>query len=71
MKKIFDHICNYELVELMVHPAFIDHYLMENSSFNIGRLYEHKNLTSDYIKTLVKENNIELATYSDFIKELK
>lgn len=71
MKKIFDHICNYEFVELMVHPAFIDHYLMENSSFNTGRLYEHKNLTSDYIKILVKENNIELATYSDFIKELK
>ena len=55
----------------MVHPAFIDHYLMENSSFNTGRLYEHKNLTSDYIKSLVKENNIELVTYSDFIKELK
>ena len=64
--KLFNHICEYEIVELMVHPAFIDYFLMENSSFNIGRIYEHMWLTSDYVKNLVEDKNIELVTYKDF-----
>ncbi len=64
--ELFDHITSFEIVELMVHPAYVDFYLMDNSSFNTARVYEHMWLTSDYIKGLLKERNIELVTYKQF-----
>ena len=33
-------IFKYEIIEIMVHPGYVDQYLMDNSSYTIERVYE-------------------------------
>ncbi|MEZ9566105.1 carbohydrate deacetylase [Vibrio artabrorum] len=51
-------------VEIMWHPAYIDREIMENSSFNIPRIYETKALTN---KRLIEyfNSNCELCTFKE------
>lgn len=55
----------YELIEVMAHPAYVDSFLLKNSSYNLKRLEELEVLTSRELKDLLKENNIEVINYKD------
>lgn len=58
-------IKKYELAELMCHPAYIDRYLFETSSYAKGRIVELDILTSNEVKEFIKNNKIELINYSN------
>lgn len=53
----------YDIVEVMTHPAYADSFLMENSSYNIKRLEELNVLTSEKLKNLLAENKVLLCNY--------
>lgn len=55
----------FEIAELMVHPAYLDPFLQEYSSYNTPRVEELKVLTSAQSKQLIKKHNIQLINYSD------
>lgn len=67
--KTLKKICNYDydIFEIMCHPAYIDWYLYQNSSYNLKRTQELDLLCSDEIKDLV--SSIELINYKQ-IKQL-
>lgn len=51
--------------ELMVHPAFLDDWLLHNSSYNVQRTAEHAVLTDPEVRGLLPQLAIRLATYRD------
>ena len=71
--KSFDELQNifllrnddYEYAELMVHPAYVDTFLLKNSSYNVERLVELDVLTSDKTKEFIKNKKIELISFLD------
>lgn len=56
-----DH-CN-EDIEIMVHPAFCDLDLYENSSYSLNRVKELSALCSKELIQFIKDNEIELTHY--------
>ncbi|MCL2592868.1 MAG: carbohydrate deacetylase [Defluviitaleaceae bacterium] len=56
--------CN-ENTEFMCHPAYLDSYLYNMSSYSLGRIEEVKTLTSKEAKELIKKLGISLASYTD------
>ena len=63
-----EHLFDHELVEIMTHPAFVDQYLLENSSYNIARTKELDVLCQDKVKQWIKENEIELINFTQLNK---
>lgn len=59
-----------DIYELMVHPAYLDPFLQEFSSYNIPRVEELKVLTSSTSLQLIKKHKIELISYSDIAVRL-
>ncbi|WP_323703806.1 chitin disaccharide deacetylase [Mammaliicoccus sp. Dog046] len=56
----------YEAIEIMCHPAYIDKFLRDHSSFVMPRIEELAFLTSDHaIKTFTTANGISLINYSE------
>ncbi len=56
---------HHDICELMVHPAYLDPFLQEWSSYNTPRVEELKVLTSEKSKELLAKYNIQLIDYSD------
>lgn len=55
-----------DLIEIACHPAYVDANILKNSSYNIQRAYEKEILTSNAIKTFLKNNDyIEIISYED------
>ena len=54
-----------ELAEIMTHPAYLDTYLQNFSSYNLQRIKELEILTSEEVKNFIKENEIELISFGD------
>ncbi|MDU5510859.1 carbohydrate deacetylase [Enterococcus gilvus] len=52
-----------QVLEMMVHPAFVDEYLFTHSSFNIARMREVEILTDPAVRQLIDSLNYELVTY--------
>lgn len=44
--KNIDEIMKYDVVDIMSHPAFLDDYILNSTSYAIDRTKEHKILTS-------------------------
>lgn len=65
IKAIFNSIQEDEIIELMVHPAFVDEYLYFNSSFSIERVREVSILCDPKIRELVIENSLMLCHYGE------
>ena len=42
----------HEICELMVHPAYLDPFLMEQSGYNVPRVEELKILTSSAFREI-------------------
>lgn len=63
--KNLDKIKSYEICDLMSHPAFIESFLLNSTSYVIERAKEHEILTSKDVRYFIKENNIELVNYKN------
>ena len=63
--QLIDGLSSYEIAELMVHPAFPDDWLINNSSYNIQRSIEHAVLTDPDICQYISKAAITLATFRD------
>ena len=53
------------------HPGYIDAELLGLTTLSLERCKDLEMLTSDEIKAWVKDNNVELITYYDLVKELE
>lgn len=62
---------NYDYIEIMSHPSFMDHYVLENSSYNMERLKELEILTSPKLKEILLMNNNEIITYKEVPRKNK
>ena len=47
----------------MCHPAFLDDFILNSTSYTTYRTKEHKILTSTEVKQFLEENNIEITNY--------
>ena len=55
----------HEIVELMVHPGFIDNELLEISSYSQLRNLENQVLQSVEAKNFIIDNEITLISFRD------
>lgn len=60
-----DNYQQYELIDLMCHPAYLDDYILNNSSYNIHRVKELQVLTSKKVQELLEKQQIILTNYTD------
>lgn len=65
-KNNMELIKSYDIVDIMTHPAFVDDYLLENTSYAKKREEEYNVLTSNELKKLFKDEDIELVSYKIF-----
>lgn len=65
INNLVNAVINFETVEVMCHPAYVDAFLLENSTFNVKRTVALKELTDPKYKSIFLENNIELTNYND------
>lgn len=63
--KHIDDILGTEIAEIMVHPGYIDQYLLDNSSYAIEKAKEVEFLTSSKIKKIFKKQNVDFISYKD------
>lgn len=54
-----------DILEMMVHPAFVDEHLYQNSSFNIQRVREVEILTDPHVKQLIEEKGFYLTNFKN------
>ncbi|HLR62815.1 MAG TPA: chitin disaccharide deacetylase [Lentibacillus sp.] len=63
---ILDRYKGAETVEIMCHPAYLDKFIMENSSYATPRLEELEMLTHSKTKAKLKDaDDFQLITYKD------
>lgn len=60
--KNIDELKKYEVVDIMSHPAYVDDFVLQSTSYAIPRTKEHKILTTNSVKELLEEN-FELSNY--------
>lgn len=65
LKNILLSNLDKDSIEIMSHPAFIDQTLLDNTSYSKQRVKEFEILTSQEIKDIIKEHNIELISFKD------
>lgn len=53
------------IVEMMCHPAYLDQWLLTNSSYNVQRTVEAETLQAPETKAILCENNIEVISFQD------
>ena len=52
-------------LEIMCHPAYVDHEIYSSSSYNVKRAYELYVLTSPETMAFFAEQGVELCSFSD------
>jgi len=62
---LFERLLEYEKVEIMTHPAYVDFEIMTGSSYYLERAKELAILTSPKIIQFIQDNGIQLATFKD------
>ncbi|TDT51901.1 chitin disaccharide deacetylase [Fonticella tunisiensis] len=63
LKTLLDAARDFEVVELMCHPAFVDKDVLSGSSYNLQRANELSVLTDPSLKKALEERGIELINY--------
>lgn len=61
--KNIDEIMKYDVVDIMSHPAFLDDYILNSTSYAIDRTKEHKILTSKKVKEFLEKNGLVISSY--------
>lgn len=54
-----------KIYDLMCHPAYLDKFLQQTTSYNIQRIDELYILCNKEVKAYIKEANVELLRYSN------
>ena len=65
---IIENLEDNKTYDMMTHPAFIDNFLYNSSSYNIKRIEELKVFTDLNTIKLFQTNNIKLTTYRNEFK---
>lgn len=60
--KNLDKLKAYEVADIMCHPAYVEDFLMETTSYSLARIKEHKILTSEEVRNFI-EANFTLTNY--------
>lgn len=60
---------NSEYAVLGGHPGYVDADLIQLSSLSLERIRDLEMMTSTALKKLIRDNNIELITYYDLLKD--
>lgn len=63
-KDNLEKIKSYEIVDLMSHPAFLDSYILQSTSYAYDRTKEYDILSNDELKIFLEENGVQLTNYS-------
>lgn len=56
---------NFESLEIMCHPGYLDQQILDMSSYATPRTKELMTLTSDRVKKYINENKIQLINFKD------
>lgn len=59
----FNKLEQNKTYELMVHPAFLDEFILNKSSYNLGRLIELDVLTCKETKRMIDDRKVELTNF--------
>ncbi|MGL5312278.1 MAG: chitin disaccharide deacetylase [Peptostreptococcaceae bacterium] len=62
--KYKEELENYEVADIMSHPAYLDEFILGSTSYALPRTKEFSILTSNKVKEYV-ENNFELINYGE------
>ena len=62
--RLLEEYKDFETVELMSHPGYLDQNILNRTSYSIERTIELETLVSRKVKEYIKENNIELISFS-------
>ncbi|MGL5717489.1 MAG: chitin disaccharide deacetylase [Paraclostridium sp.] len=62
-EKNIDKLTEYDVVDVMSHPAFVDAFLSKSTSYSVERTVEHEILTSPELIKFFEDNNIEITNY--------
>ena len=62
---------NKQVGYLVTHCGFVDDLIMKMSSFNLVRMKDLEALTSKEVKEWVSENQIELVTFNDLLRQVR
>ena len=62
--KNVDELKKYEVADIMAHPAYIDDFVLQSTSYSIMRTKEHKILTSKAVIEFLQDN-FEISNYSN------
>ena len=63
-EKYMDELKKHDVIDIMCHPAFVDEYLVNSTSYAMQRMKEYSILTSEKVQEYLRKNNIELTNYS-------
>lgn len=55
----------YDVVDTMCHPAYLDSFIMGTSSYNIKRIEELEVLTSSKLKKFFQESEVKVCNYRE------
>ncbi|MDB8805453.1 MULTISPECIES: chitin disaccharide deacetylase [Romboutsia] len=63
-KKNINTLKEYDALDIMTHPAYLDAYILNSTSYAMQRTKEHEILTSEEVKKYLNDN-FELSSYRD------
>lgn len=63
-------IKRHQVVDLMVHPAYVDDFLIQSTSYAINRTKEYGVLTSEKVTDYLTSQGITLGNYTNIEEEL-
>lgn len=69
-KEVIARVKEHHITEIMTHPAYIDRFLLENSSMTTERVYEADLLIrSTFVDEIKNDVNIQLVNYHEAFRK--
>lgn len=65
----FEDMLKHEKCAIICHPGYLDADLLDKTTLSIERVRDAQAYMSDVVKNWIKENQVELITYRDLVKE--
>lgn len=65
----FENMLKHEKCAIICHPGYLDADLLDKTTLSIERVRDAQAYMSDVVNDWVRENNVELITYRDLVKE--
>jgi len=65
LEAVCANISDHEVTDLMCHPAYIDQFLYETTSYSLKRMKELEILCSEEAAALLQRYQIQLCTYKE------